>query len=62
VGRPAAAYLYAGVMPDPEDFDPDERFSLYPTDPVEGLRRLLGADDLPQDGEDGDETVQSEAP
>jgi hypothetical protein len=40
-------------MPDPRP-DPDERFSLWPLDPEEGLRRLLDpdADDPPGEDED----------
>lgn len=31
-------------------YDPDERFSLHPLDPVEGLKKLLGVTDPDDEG------------
>lgn len=38
----------------PRDYDPDEKFSLFPLDPEEGLRRLMDPeeDEIEDAGED----------
>ena len=46
-------------MPDDEDFDPDERFSLYPKSGENALRKLLGAEEVPIDEDDPAEDEDS---
>ncbi len=38
-------------MPDDEEYDPDERVSLYPKSAEDVLRKLLGAEEVPVDEE-----------